>query len=171
MGEQSATETWKSHGESARPSCSAGQAGFGLVEVMISIILVAVMMTASAFGIMTAVSTSGDNQVRQRLQVALTSYSESLGQMPFPGGSCADRTPAAYNAEYQAWADHWTPPTGITVRVRDSGGVEYWNRSAADFDSTCPTSDTGAHRLTIEARKGSMAVSGQIVKRNPDAQP
>lgn len=160
-----------SGGPSRRFIASRAQAGFGLVEVMISIILVGILMTASAFGIMTAISTSGDNQVRQRLQVALTSYAESLGQMPFPSGSCGDRSPAAYNSAYQAWTDHWTPPDGISVRVRVTGGVEYWDPTARTFVSSCPATDTGAHRLTIEATKASMTVAGQIVKRNPDARP
>lgn len=155
---------------------SRGQSGYGLVEVLIAIVLMAILMTGATLGLITAIETSGDNQVRQRLQIALASYADSVAQMPYPAGACSDRTAAAYDQLYATWANHWTPPAGISVRVRDvptddNDGVWYWDRAAKDFVKVCPAVDSGAHRLTLEASAGAMSVTGQIVKRDPEASP
>lgn len=146
-----------------------GESGFGLVEVMIAVLLMSLLIGGMTLGLITAIRTTGDNQVRQRLQASLSAYADSLQQMPYVTGACSARDAAGYNSAYAAWSDRWIPPPGVTVSA--TGAVRYWDRTAKDFVNTCPSTDTGAVLLSIKASKGTLAASGQVVKRNPEATP
>lgn len=166
-----APESAAARTEAAQPRFqpAPGESGFGLVEVMIAVLLMSLLIGGMTLGLITAIRTTGDNQVRQRLQASLSAYADSLQQMPYVTGACSARDTAGYNSAYAAWSDRWNPPPGVTVSV--AGAVRYWDRTAKDFVNTCPSTDTGAVLLNIKASRGALAATGQVVKRNPEATP
>lgn len=134
------------------------QAGFSLMEILVTIMLVSVAVVALALGFLTLVRTNRSTYEQQQVDHAATNYAESLKASQYE--PCA---PAAAEPDYSSGTDLWAPSGGVQVQVID---VEYWNSSSRTFQPQCPGSDAGAQRLTIRAQWGDHDRQAQIVKRN-----
>ncbi len=135
---------------------SAGQGGFTLMEIIVSVMLVSIVVLGIAAGFLGLVRTSRMTQEQQAVDHAVTNYSESLKSAEYL--SCG--TPTGYDASTGLWASD----RGVDVWVED---VEYWNKATGTFDSSCGT-DGGSQRLTIRAEwpGGDRERQGQIVIRS-----
>ena len=148
----------------------SAQSGAGLIEVLIGVVIAGLVMIGATTGLFTAITTSGDNQTRQRLEASLTAFGDSVKQLPY-ASTCATSTPAAYNAAYLAWANRWVPPSGFTATIESVDGVRYWDRSSRTYSTTCPAVDTGSQLITLRVTSDGMRTTASVVKRNPEARP
>ncbi len=137
-----------------------GTAGFSLVEVLISIMLVSTVVLALATGLLTLQRTTESNRQRQQIQLALGNLSEGVRAMDYL--DCGTAT--AYRADYGAPASaNWTPTrAGMTFEILD---VEYWNASSRTFQATCPAGDGGAQQLTLKVEWLDSENTTQVVLR------
>lgn len=135
-----------------------GQAGFGLLEVVISVALVSLTVLGLAAAFLTLVRTNAATTAQQEADHAAANYSESLkasGYRPCSPGVTPD---------YSGDASLWTPPSGVQVRIVD---VEFWDPAAGSYVATCPSGvDAGTQRLTVVAEYRDRDRQAQIVKRN-----
>jgi len=157
--------------------------GFSLLEVLLALVVVSLVISAIAGGILTLVRSSTENSAQQRLQGALASYTESLKALPYysqqlpplPLDACVPGSPvdpATFDTAVGNWTDRWVPP----AYVADASvtAVEFWSPSATGptlgaFASTCPPAgDQGAIRLTgLVVLTDGRSSSGQVVIREP----
>jgi type II secretory pathway pseudopilin PulG len=167
-----------------------GQAGLSLLESVITIALASVVVLTLAGAMFTLVSTSASTNQAQRLQSALTSYTESLkadliGPSPALGGevpyrSCSDTSdpddpsvdPEKLKIRYKN-ASTWPPAGSSFDGVVEITGVDFWKpqvvgSSIGSFQPTCPEEDGGAQRIWVKVSQGAESVSGQAVVR-PEA--
>ncbi len=129
-----------------------GQAGFGLIEVVVTILLASLVVLGLAAGLLTLVRTTKSNDERQQVQLALGNFSESVRGMDYldcatsPNGASA----GDYQPAYDAGLANWHPElVGMSSRIVD---VEYWEgpvRPAVRRDLPSGA-DLGAQQLTLE---------------------
>jgi prepilin-type N-terminal cleavage/methylation domain-containing protein len=135
-----------------------GQAGFTLLEVVISVALVSLVVLGLATGFITLVRTNGSTYRQQQVDHAATNFAESLKAVQYQ--PCV---PAGADPDYGAAPDLWAPSDDLQVEVVD---VEYWDPAEGDFDDTCVGADAGAQRVTVRAEWRDRERQAQIVKRN-----
>lgn len=135
---------------------SAGQGGFTLMEIIVSVMLVSIVVLGIAAGFLGLVRTSRMTQEQQAVDHAVTNYSESL--------KSAEYLPCGTPTGYEGSPGLWTSDRNVGVEVMD---VEYWDESSGTFVSSCGT-DGGSQRLTIRAEwpGGDRERQGQIVIRS-----
>ena len=144
-----------------------GQAGFGLPEVLVTIVLAGLLVLGLAAGLLTLVRTTESNEQRQQVQLALGNFSEGVRAMDYldcattPGGA----TVQAYQSAYDAGVANWQPATsgalaGMTAGIVD---VEYWQPDSRTFVAACPGADRGAQQLTLEVSWRERTDRAQIV--------
>ncbi len=148
-------------GRTPRPHArrSRGDAGFGLVEVLISVLLVSSVVLALVTGLLTLVRTTESNHQRQQIQLALGNLSEGVRSMDYI--TCGDA--AAYRSAYgAAGSANWTPTrSGMTY---DIVSVEYWKPNSRTFTPGCGT-DSGAQQLTLKVDWRGREGTTQVVVR------
>jgi Tfp pilus assembly protein PilV len=156
------------------PRRSAGQAGLSLVESIITVLLASVVVLALAGAMLTLITTSRATSDAQRIQAALTSYTESLKAAPYVACPVAGQDVAQLADDYEQAASTWTPPAAagpedvVTVGI---DRIEFWEPAAGAaptagrFRTTCPTADGGAQRISVTVTRGGQSVSGQTVVR------
>lgn len=139
-----------------------GQAGLGLIEVMISLLFVSMVVLAIAAGLLLVIQTNSSNSERQSAQLLLGNYAESLKGM--------DYVPCAQDDDYSPLGDPtaWQPPTGVTAEIES---ISYWKKTtgvdgpgAFDLDCTSPENDDGAQKLSIMVELGDRQVRTELVK-------
>jgi prepilin-type N-terminal cleavage/methylation domain-containing protein len=157
MGEVMQGTTLNAHRRLAssrdRSDGHAGSAGFALVEVLVSMAILAIVGTAIAGGIYTLVRTDGQQQSRAEASVIARNYEDALEAGPYK--DCA--VPADYSAQTLGV----TMPSTATLTVT---GVAYWNGTAPPtaqgptdaqwataFGATC-SADKGLQRITYKVR-------------------
>jgi hypothetical protein len=147
----------------------AGQAGVGLVESLVAVALLSTVVLALASGMLSLLGTSRANAQTQKLQAAVTAWTESLKVIPYE--DCA--TPADYDLANPPAG--WTAPTNGTATVT---AVEHWQPDPGGFGTfgaTCPTgaggtaADAGAQRITVDVATAEASTTAQIVVRRPVA--
>jgi Tfp pilus assembly protein PilV len=150
-----------------RRPVAAGQAGVGLVESLVAVALLSTVVLALASGMLSLLGTSRANAQTQKLQAAVTAWTESLKVIPYE--DCA--TPADYDLANPPAG--WTAPTNGTATVT---AVEHWQPDPAGFGTfgaTCPTgagaADAGAQRITVDVATAEASTTAQIVVRRPVA--
>lgn len=148
---------------STRSRLHTGQAGYTLIEVIIAIALAGMVILSLAAGMLTIVRTNALNSDRQRVDAAMTSFSESVrGAEYLPCGNAANYNDAYFDLLEEVPPPVWAPPDGLGIEI---DRVEYWDRDQDDFVASCPGSDAGAQRLTLETTYRDLERSAQIVKR------
>lgn len=124
----------------ARPTRpAAGQSGFTLMEIIVSVMLVSIVVLGIAAGFLGLVRTNRMTQEQQAVDHAVTNFSESL--------KAAEYQPCGTMPAYNSVAGLWVSDRGVDVEVID---VDYWDESTASFVDTCST-DGGSQRLTVRA--------------------
>lgn len=148
------------------------QRGFTLIEVLLAMVLASLVVLGLAVGILTTLSASNAASARQRREVALTSFTESLKALPYVECTSGGATAHAYNTAYQAGAASgatWQPKPDAGVSDLDVVDVKYWQPApaggAAGTYATCGSVDQGAQRLSVSLRVDGEPVHGQVVIR------
>lgn len=143
-----------------RNSSVRGQAGFGLIEVLVGIMV----LTLTVGGVIAATFTSSRLSVvgntEGRLNNAVTAYGEALKAIPYI--DCA--TVADYEDSLTQIEDELTDEQSqllnspsLSFRVLNVQG-----------SSECPAGDDGIQTITVEVRLKDRVVEREIVKRNLD---
>ena len=148
-----------------------GQAGYGLIEVLIAIVLMGTVIAALSAAMLTLLSTTSATSDAQRMQAALTSYTESLKAGTYQACTRTGSPPVSSPTPAQVQGAHDGDPaafrpaagSGISVEVV---GVAFLSAASAASPSTvpattlvngvggytpdCPTSgDAGRQLLTV----------------------
>ena len=167
-------------GQPPRDRRAAGEGGETLIEVLITVSIVAVGVVALIASIGSTFRLSGTSRVAEHGDQLLVRYAENLTAVPYE--ACA-----AGVTPYQAAATSAVPstnlPDGITAGAAGTAAgqptafevsissISYWNGdvSPATFSTTCPGSDRGSQQLTlfVHAGDGSFDRHLMIVKRAP----
>jgi type II secretory pathway pseudopilin PulG len=115
-----------------------GERGESLVELLITITIMAGAIISIIAGIAVAADSSGEQKQQTAVSVVLHDYAEAIMAGTYPGG-CADPVVT------------YTPPAGYTVGI--TGRAWYSGTSSpASFSSTCPGATATAVRLTLDGR-------------------
>lgn len=141
------------------------QSGFTMVEVVIALFLAGMVVLSLAIAMLAIVRTNALNSERQRVDAAMTSFSESVRGVGYVAcGASPPPSAAAYLDLQQQDSDSWSPPTGIEVDITE---VDFWDGAPGQdrYVSGCPAADGGAQRLTLRATLGSLERSAQVVIR------
>lgn len=124
------------------------------------------MTLAAITGLMLTIRTSDATEVRQRLEVTLSTTTEDLKSVPYLQCGTAEE----YQELYQAWStpleaelvDAERPTAPVVTDVR------YWNRGKDAFTDSCG-GDDGAQQLTVTVMSRGSSVTGTVVIRDEDA--
>lgn len=119
-----------------------GDAGESLVELLVSIAVIGLAVTALLGAVGTAVDSSRQHQDTARGQAILRSWGETLSH-PQDSGSGYVYTPCASAAAFPPASDSVTVPAGWTAAV---GDVQWWNGAAW---STTSCDDAGLQKLHL----------------------
>ena len=147
--------------EIAAPQRAGGQVGSTLIEILVAMAIMAVVMGGILTGYFTTVRVSGVLGQSGATQSAFGTVADKIGNMPYR--KCATLTQV--NSDLTAMG----VPTGFAVSVAQ---IRYLGTKTSNFvDGPCST-DRGAQLLTVRvaaAAPGAVAVSGQLVIRDPQA--
>jgi type II secretory pathway pseudopilin PulG len=138
-----------------------------LVEVLVVVGVMVPLILAGASGLFATVAASAGARDRQALETALTTFAERLGALEYR--PCA--TAEDYRKAFEESPQRWVPESGVV----DPEGlqverVEYWDQAREGFVPEC-RADGGAQRVVLRVRGGDREVTGEIVRRDPDARP
>lgn len=143
-----------------------GQAGFGLLEALVSILLTSMVILGLAGSLLAAIKSSAIAERVQRADSALGSFTESLKTMGYPappnagGGDCPEL--ADFEDQWNAFGERWQPPTGDTSIAITA--VEHWQPDTGTYTSACPSGgDPYTHLLTVEVSIDGKDRSAQVV--------
>lgn len=151
----------------------AGQSGVSLVETLVALVLVGTVVMAVTVGFQLTTRVAGETNERQRAQVALNSFSESVRQLDYLAcGNGGSYTEAYENDQASAGSGEGDDllSRGYSLHVTS---VQFWSPGYPDLDGATPTCtvDPGAQLLTLQVSLGDSTVTGEVVKRNPRATP
>ena len=150
----------------SRCTPSRGQSGVSLVEVLVGIAVMIPLTIAAVTGLMLTVTTSSANEVRQELEVRLSTATEDLKALPYLDCGSAE--------EYQELYSTWSAPLETSLMPSEQPStpviesVQYWNRGKDAYTGSCG-GDDGAQQLTVTLVDQGVIVSGSVVKRDADA--
>jgi type II secretory pathway pseudopilin PulG len=109
-------------------------AGVTLVELILTVAIMGIAIVTIVGGAMTSILDSDYNHKQADAANVLQAYADSVAALVYQPCSAA-------------YAPAYTPPTGYTVAI---AGTEYWDTATSAFISTCPASDYGLERLTLQ---------------------
>lgn len=141
----------------------SGEAGVGLVEVLVAMIILSTAIVALIGGIGTSIIATDAQRKGVTADGVLRSWVEELQRAPYV--ACAG--PSA--AGYQPAAVGVAVPANFTARIT---AIDFWDGSqtAGYVPPPCPpTADNGLQRITMSVRStdGRAAARIQILKRQP----
>lgn len=171
-----------------------GQAGFTLVEGLLVVVISSIAVLSIALGLQTSVTLDNRSNEQQRLNLAITTFGESVKQSAWVWPVCpANTTPPASTAE------PLSPPPSHAHRILDNStsapevaawvdvgivfivtGVSYWDNDAGEFSGSCSDADYRWPVLAVSYEAcwerhtdGTHCVgdvgrlTGEVVKRGP----
>lgn len=148
---------------------TAGQSGFGLIEVLIAVALAGTVVLGLAAGLLTLARANTAMEERQRLEQALGNVAEDLeGVAYLPCTVAGGPSPEDVRRLHPAPVDPARPavisvePLGIPVELE---AVEYWDRDRREFVAACPGADQGAQLVTLRAEWRDREGHAQVVVR------
>ncbi len=146
---------------------SRSDAGFSLVETLIAIVIVGTVLVSAGAAMVTVQRITDQNRVTSRVELALTSYGESMKALPFRRCATAtDLAPADWVAPGFSPGD--APIATITA-------VTYWTGSAWGSAAQCatetvnPAVKNSAQQvvITVTWPGRNRTIVGTIIKRDP----
>lgn len=160
------------------------QAGYSLLEALVSILLTSFVILGLAGSLLAAIKSSEVADRVQRADSALGSFTESLKTMDYPepdpatglydgGSQCPGLVD--YEDGWSSYADAWAPSDELGIDKDAVTGdykleitaVEHWQPDGTDigtYTADCPTTgDPYTHRLTVEVEIKNKARSAQVV--------
>lgn len=146
-----------------------GQSGVSMIEVLISIVLIAISVSVLSAGVITVTRSSAQANDAARATVLLTSFGETLQQLSYQ--TCANGDLVDVYSE--AWRVH-NEALPLDERIVVVGASDPSVRiTGADTLGGCQGGepDRGEQVLRLEATVRDVTRSGQIVKVDPDYTP
>ena len=124
--------------------------GLTLIELLITITILGLAITAMLGGMITLLSTSGLHRNQADVSSVVESAAEAVKADTYT--SCA--------------ASYSVPSSGQSDASVTSVTVSYWNTTGTGFTTPCPTPDQGLQLVTITAtsNNGSVSQSLSVVK-------
>lgn len=144
-----------------------GEAGYSLLEALVSVLLTSFVILGLAGSLLAAIKSSEVADRVQRADSALGSFTESLKTMPYPTvvdpGNCPSLE--AYQDAWDSYADAWPAPQGVTLAITE---IEHWQPSGTDVgaytdDCPDPSGDPFTHRLTVSVEIKGKERQAQVV--------
>lgn len=124
-----------------------GQSGFSLLEVVLAIFLASVVVSGLAAAFLGMVRINRMTAERQRLDNAVSTYSESLKSVTYIGCGANDHV-VRYEADARAAMNAPAPaPSSDPIQIRIDK-VEFRD-PAGSWRSDCPATDAGTQRITV----------------------
>lgn len=157
-------------GSNAPLRTERSQAGETLIEVMVSVVLMGLVVTAILGGIFTLISVSNANNEKTKVALALQAYAEQIEQpvADLEYRPCNDPTNPGTKAYYQGKLDATIAKAKLPAGYSMSFDLYYW-RTVTGFGggafntTTCPAGgDLGLQRFVITItnnRTGSAAAT------------
>ena len=142
-----------------------GERGETLVELLITIMIIGTAVVAILAGIAVASNSSDEHKKQVGVVVVLRDYAEAVMNAPYQGCNYpindSSYTPSGY-----------APPAPYNASITAVASYDGASSAPAAFN-TCPATDTGAVRITIEAHSTDNRASRtlQIVKAADYARP
>jgi PKD repeat protein len=138
----------------------------GLVEVLVSILFIALLVGAITAGVLTVTRASSAANGEARANVLVTGFGEALKQLSYrqcSAGDLATIYQAAYE-DYDVELEEWERlvPAGATDMSVQVTGVDTVGGCVAG------AGDSGQQILTIEVQANGVSRTAQVVKRDPD---
>jgi len=132
------------------------QRGTSLVEILLAVAIMSVVLFGILAGFQTTTTVSGDAGARSALQGALSTATERMSGIAFPGCSTIAQLDAIAAAAHVAPSDYTVAVTNVRYLVPGPN---------------C-TSATSALMVTVRVTAADGAsMSGDVVLRNPSARP
>lgn len=104
------------------------------MELILTVAIMGIAIVTIVGGAMTSILDSDYNHKQADAANILQAYADSVAAVAYQ--PCA----AAYSAPY-------APPTGYSVGIVST---EYWDTATSAFIATCPATDYGLERLTLQ---------------------
>jgi prepilin-type N-terminal cleavage/methylation domain-containing protein len=127
-----------------------GEAGFTLVELLVTMSIMAIAFIVMLGAISVFFSSTRVHRASAELDAAMRTYVEKLADAPYV--DCATST--SYNSV--------SVPAGFAVSVQP----KYWDGihpNPAVYGPTCPTPDKGAQQLTVTMTRNSDGQKDRII--------
>jgi prepilin-type N-terminal cleavage/methylation domain-containing protein len=134
------------------------EAGFTLIEMLITIFIVGTVVLAAATAMVTVQKVTGTTRERTRMELTLSAFVEAVKGEPF--APCT----AGYSPAFT------TPMNGVPVTPTMSS-IEHWNGSAFGTPASCDPATDSAQRIAITLTHNGVTIHSDVVKRNPTAAP
>lgn len=129
----------------ARPE-SSGEAGFALIEILISVMILGVAFAAILGGMATSINASDIHRQQSQVAAVLDSAIERVKSPTTAKVACAPKTQGAYvTAAQTAATDQGWAASRVTITL-----VEYWDGTT--YGATCydnPTNQLDLQRITL----------------------
>lgn len=143
------------------------QSGLSLIETLVAIALIGIVLGALATGIITSMRSSTAVNTAQRADVVLSSFSESVKQLPYE--ACLDT--AYYQGQYEKY-EQALADAGKPVLSGPNTQVEVVKVTHGGLDScTAADGDPGVQQWTLKVTVKGGARTAVVVKRNPSKVP
>lgn len=138
-----------------------GQAGFGLVEVLVSVVILGVVAAGVATAMFTSLSTSVSVRTASRLNSLTTSFAESVKSLPYQ--QCAEPD------QYQLAFESMDSQSEVARRLLGTANSTFEVVEVVDDQdgsASCP--DSGTQRVTLRVDFHDRTQTVTLVKRNPE---
>lgn len=150
-----------------RSRLAPAQAGFSLIETLISIALISIVLGAIAGGVLVSIRSSTSVNTAQRADVVLNSFSEAIKQLPYE--ACLDT--AYYRGQYQKY-ENALRDAGRPVLSSATTSVEVSTVTHGGLSScTSADGDPGVQEWTLKVTVKGRSRTAVVVKRNPSRVP
>jgi prepilin-type N-terminal cleavage/methylation domain-containing protein len=129
-----------------------GQAGFSLVELLVTVAILGTAFTVFVGGMGTSIVASDYHRTQTTAEAVLRTFAETVKSRTTPYVPCA----TSYTGP--------ATPSGYTASVT---AIAYWNGTA--YVASCPATDRGLQRISlrVDAANGRDVETVDIVKRTP----
>ena len=128
------------------------EAGFSLVEILVTIVIVGIAFAAILGGMVTSIVVSDLHRGQASADVLARSAAEAVKDQAIPYVPCAG--PSDYVSAL---------PTGASIT-----SVRYWDGTSSNpvaFSGSCPNPDKGMQLITVVAGSGRASETVEFVKR------
>lgn len=153
---------------SQRRSAAPAERGETLIELLVTVFILATAISAIVLGVFTMIRTSDQHRRAVRASNEAMSIAEMIDDAPYvkieTPGECTRVNPYFPPAGYST-------PANMSVTVTRENLVDRTS-STPTFTASCPASDQGLQSLTVtvkstSARSGTVSQKVTIVKREP----
>jgi prepilin-type N-terminal cleavage/methylation domain-containing protein len=132
-----------------------GQSGLSLIELLVTITILGLAVTAVLGGMTTLLSTSGLHRQQADVTAVVESAAEAVKADPYANCATTYAVPTATLADASI----------TTIQIT------YWNPSGTGFQPSCPGTDQGLQMVAIKAKQNNGSVSQTLSLVKASGQP